>query len=43
MYEKGDGVERDLDRALRWYVEASAGGDPAARLKADQVRALQRR
>jgi hypothetical protein len=39
MYEHGDGVQRCRPAAwLRWYVEASAGGDPAARLKAEEIR-----
>jgi TPR repeat protein len=37
MYEHGDGVPPDLDRALRWYVEASSAGEPAARLKAKEL------
>ena len=43
MYEHGDGVPQDDGRALRWYVEASAGGEPAARIKAEEMRARQRR
>jgi TPR repeat protein len=29
-YEKGDGVERDLDEARRWYARAAAKGHQAA-------------
>jgi TPR repeat protein len=43
MYEQGDGVPQDEQRALRWYVEASADGEPAARIKAEELKARQRR
>jgi hypothetical protein len=36
-------VPKDEQRALRWYVAASAGGEPAARIKAEELAARQRR
>jgi hypothetical protein len=36
-------VPQDAGRALRWYVEASASGEPAARIKAEELGARQRR
>ena len=33
MYEKGEGVERDLEKALGWYVKAAEAGNGAAIMK----------
>jgi TPR repeat protein len=40
MYEKGDGVAVDLERAVFWYSQAAARGEPGADIKARE--ALQR-
>ena len=33
MYEEGEGVERDYERAAQWYRRAAAQGDPVAQNK----------
>jgi TPR repeat protein len=37
MYEQGSGVPRDLERALFWYTQAAADGDPVAGIKAREI------
>ena len=38
LYEKGEGVEQDYPRALYYYSRAASGGEPAATLKAREMR-----
>ena len=38
LYERGEGVPQDLNRAWHWYREAANSGDPAAVIKAREMR-----
>ncbi|MBP6104686.1 MAG: hypothetical protein KA508_06495 [Gammaproteobacteria bacterium] len=38
MYEKGDDVVQDIDKALSWYQQSQATGNPEAAKKCEALR-----
>lgn len=41
QYERGTGVKKDIDIALKWYKKAAAQGDEDAKVKVEELLALQ--